>query len=378
MTFEQFKKSGDVLHAKLLEAQSVDTYWGWAREFMRGARLAGLGPGCQFTMATGPDGRPLADQALDQQVLGTYLHGLQGKPEALLFLEIEPEKQATNQNLAFLADAMSQGPGRRPAILDPRDLEIRGGQLFVRKKGQERQILKVVSRIVDFDLKAFIKARTAEKDLASIELFQRIYAVGDVFPDLSKHLAGFYLIDKSSLTEMSLLGQVSVAPKTEVITPAHLERYRRNPGLLKGLAIKPLHGMSAKGVYVRPTLQQVQDTTAQEQMLAQEIIWATPLQPNVCPEIGDPDVQAGICSEARLVLHAGSAAVPEHPHRARTIAGLSRSHFQSADPDRKIKDDPKGRGWYSNMGAILAVKAELGITTKDDAGIGMSPIYWLD
>jgi hypothetical protein len=30
------------------------------------------------------------------------------------------------------------------------------------------------------------------------------------------------------------------------------------------------------------------------------------------------------------------------------------------------------------MGAILAVKGELGIKERDDAGIGMAPIYWLD
>jgi len=30
------------------------------------------------------------------------------------------------------------------------------------------------------------------------------------------------------------------------------------------------------------------------------------------------------------------------------------------------------------MGAILAVKSEFGITTKNDAGLGMAPIYWID
>jgi hypothetical protein len=110
-------------------------------------------------------------------------------------------------------------------------------------------------------------------------------------------------------------------------------------------------------------------------MLVQETIWATPVLPCVTPEIADPDVQAGICSETRLVLQAGSPAVAHNPYGARVIAGLSRSHFQSRDPERKIKNDPKKRGWYSNMGSILAVKAELGIKDKNDAGIGMGPIY---
>jgi hypothetical protein len=70
--------------------------------------------------------------------------------------------------------------------------------------------------------------------------------------------------------------------------------------------------------------------------------------------------------------------VKHEPHRARMVASLTRNHFQSRDPGRKIKNDPKGRGWYSNMGAILAVKNELGIKERDDAGIGMGPIYWLD
>ena len=44
----------------------------------------------------------------------------------------------------------------------------------------------------------------------------------------------------------------------------------------------------------------------------------------------------------------------------------------------QIKNDAAGRGWFSNMGAILAVKAELGMTDKRDAGLGMAPVCWLD
>ncbi|MGD8339014.1 MAG: hypothetical protein PVJ29_18135, partial [Desulfobacterales bacterium] len=36
-TFEAFKTAGDHLHAKILEAQSVDTYYGWLRECIRSA-----------------------------------------------------------------------------------------------------------------------------------------------------------------------------------------------------------------------------------------------------------------------------------------------------------------------------------------------------
>ena len=270
---------------------------------------------------------------------------------------------------------MGGDPQRRPLILDPRDTELHGDKLYSTKKGQEREIKKVISRLVDPDLKAWIKAREDAGDTASIERLRKIFDTPALFPDLSKHLSDYYLIDKSSLTGISLLGEVGIAPKTEILGPDHLARYRKDPSLLKRVAIKPLHGMSAKGVIVSPTLAQAESTAAQEKMLVQETIWATPLLPSVTPDIQDADVQAGICSEARLVLQAGSPAVGHNPYGARIIAGLSRNHFQSRDPERKIKNDPRDRGWYSNMGAILAVKAELGIKDRNDAGIGMAPIY---
>jgi hypothetical protein len=378
MTFEQFKKSGDMLQAKILEAQSVDTYYGWVREYIKGARLAGLGEGCQFTWSTDASGRVLTDEELDREVLATLVHGYAREPESVMFLEVDPEIQPSAQNLVFMADLMSGGDRQhRPVIRDPRDLELRGDRLFVTKRGEEREIKKVISRIVDADLVAWIREREVEGYESAIELFRKIYAIPHLFKDLSKHLCGFYMIDKSSLIDMCLLGEVSIAPKTEILGEEHLAAYRKDPSLLKKTAIKPLHGMSAKGVVVSPTLAQVEQAIVVEKMLVQETIWATPVQPNVCPEIDDPDVQAGICSEARLVLQAGSPAVPHNPYKARLIAGLSRSHFQSRDPERKIKDDPRKRGWYSNMGSILAVKKELAITNKNDAGIGMAPIYVL-
>jgi hypothetical protein len=379
MTFDEFKKSGDMLYAKLLEAQSVDTYFGWAREFIRGARLAGLvAPRHQFVWCTDAVGRVLSDEAMDREVVATLNWGLESQPESIQFLEVDPETQPSGQNLKFMADAMSGGDARhRPVILDPRDVEFRGAKLHATKPGLEREIKKVISRLVDVDLRAWVKAREADGGTAVIERLRRIYDTPALFSDMSKHLCGFYLVDKSSLTEMSLLGDVGIAPKTELLSAAHVARYRTDAALLKRIAIKPLHGMSAKGVVVSPTLVQVEEALAQEAMLVQETIWATPVLPCVTPEIADPDVQAGICSETRLVLQAGSPAVPHNPYGARVIAGLSRSHFQSRDPERKIKNDPKQRGWYSNMGSILAVKAELGITNKNDAGIGMGPIYSL-
>ncbi len=378
MTFEEFKATDDILDARLLESQSVDTYWGWVREFVRGARLAGLDAGCTYTLARDAQGRPHSDASLDEEVLETFRWPQTADPESVLILELEPPKQATKQNLWFIADAMSRGDRKhRPAILDAADLEIRGGRLYGKVDGVERELKKVNSRIVDADLQSYIKRRRAEGLEAEVERLRQVYQLAHVWPDLSKHLMGFYLIDKSSLTGLSLLG-VPLAPRTELVTPQHVARWRRDPAELKKIAIKPLHGMSAKGVYVEPTMEQVEQTTAQEPMLVQEIIWATPLLPNVMPDVKDPDVQAGICSEARLVLQAGCPAVKHEPHRARMVAALTRNHFQSRDPGRKIKDDPRGRGWYSNMGAILAVKGELGITERDDAGIGMGPIYWLD
>lgn len=375
MTFEEFKKSDDVLYAKLLEAQSVDTYFGWAREFIHGARLAGLdAAGHQFVWCTDAAGTVLTDEAMAREVVATLNHGYE--PQSIQFLEVDPETQPSAQNLVFMANAMGGGdPARRPLILDPRDTEFCGDGLFATKKGVEREIKKVISRLVDVDLRAWIRAREAAGDTPSIERLRRIFDTPALFPDLSKHLSDFYLIDKSSLTGMSLLGEVGIAPKTEILGEEHLAAYRKDPSLLKRVAIKPLHGMSAKGVIVSPTLAQAEAAALQEPTLLQETIWATPIMPSVTPEIDDPDVRAGICSESRLVLQAGSPAVPHNPYGARVIAGLSRSHFQSRDPERKIKNDPRGRGWYSNMGSILAVKAELGIKDRNDAGIGMGPIY---
>ena len=55
---------------------------------------------------------------------------------------------------------------------------------------------------------------------------------------------------------------------------------------------------------------------------------------------------------------------------------VSRSHYNSSDPERTIRGDRSGRGWFSNIGAILAVKAELGLLHKRDAGLGHAPVCW--
>ena len=193
---------------------------------------------------------------------------------------------------------------------------------------------------------------------------QKIFSVPSLWPDLSKHLAGFYLIDKSSITELSRETPAAMAPKTWIITADDLESYRKDPDMLQQLAVKPLHGMSSKGVVVAPDLAAVETLCSQETVMAQELLRATPIMPNINPELTDPDATAGICSEIRLLLHAGSRAVPESQQRARCILALSRCHYTSGDPGRKIKNDPAGRGWFSNMGAILAVKGELGILNK--------------
>jgi hypothetical protein len=174
------------------------------------------------------------------------------------------------------------------------------------------------------------------------------------------------------------VGGVGTAPKTEIITENRLKSFREDPDQLKQLAVKPLHGMSSKGVFVSPDLAVVEKYCSEEPMLAQEMFWATPVMPNINTELKDPDTSAGFCSEARLVFHAGSAAVPDSPNAARCIIALSRTHYTSKDPARKIKDDAAGRGWFSNMGAILAVKNELGMTNKRAAGLGMAPICWID
>jgi hypothetical protein len=40
-------------------------------------------------------------------------------------------------------------------------------------------------------------------------------------------------------------------------------------------------------------------------------------------------------------------------------------NFSPPYPSQKIKNDAAGRGWFSNMGAILAVKTELGMTDHE-------------
>jgi hypothetical protein len=237
---------------------------------------------------------------------------------------------------------------------------------------------KVISRLVDADFKKYLKKMTAEGKPEVIECLRRIYATPALWPDLSKHIAGFYLIDKSSITKLCLLDGVGVAPNTQNITPDLLESFRSDPEQLKQLTVKPLHGMSSKGVFVSPDLAVVEKYCAEEPMLAQELFWATPVMPNINNELTDPDALAGFCSETRLVFHSGSPSVPDSPNQARCILALSRTHYTSADPKRIIKDDAAGRGWFSNMGAILAVKAELEMIDKRHAGLGMAPVCWLD
>ncbi len=377
MDFDEFKASGDHLYAKILEAQSVDTYYGWLRECIRSARSTGAFDKSVFTRVK-KNHRPLTDAELDAQVLATYIHGSENHRDRILFLEIDPWNQPSFQNLALLAKFMSPGdPSREPLILDPQNVFFEGAQLCYRWEGKTGTTEKVISRLVDADFQAYLKKMTAEGKPEVIECLRRIYATPALWPDLSKHIAGFYLIDKSSITNLCMLEEVGVAPQTQRITPGLLESFQKHPDRLKQLAVKPLHGMSSKGVFVSPDLAVVEKYCAEEPMLAQELFWATPVMPNINDELTDPDALAGFCSETRLVFHAGSPAVPDSPNAARCILALSRTHYTSKDPERKIKNDAAGRGWFSNMGAILAVKAELGLIDKREAGLGLAPICWL-
>jgi len=378
MDLDEFKASGDHLYAKILEAQSVDTYYGWLRECIRSARNTGAYEDSIFTRVK-IDDRPLTDAELDEQVLATYIHGSENHRDRILFLEIDPRNQPSYQNLALLANFMSQGdPAQEPLILDPQGLFFRGDQLCYRWEGKTGSTKKVISRLVDADFKTYLARMATEGKPEVIECLRRLYATPALWSDLSKHIAGFYLIDKSSITDLCMLEGVGVAPQTQRITPSLLESFRKDPELLKQLAVKPLHGMSSKGVFVSPDLDVVEKYCSEEPMLAQELFWASPVMPNINPELTDTDALAGFCSETRLVFHAGSPAVSDSPHAARCILALSRTHYASKDPARKIKNDAAGRGWFSNMGAILAVKKELGMTDKREAGLGMAPICWLD
>ena len=375
--YDAFKLSGDHLHAKILEAQSVDTYFGWLRACIQSARRTGVFKDAVFTMQYA-DNRPLTDAQLDAQVRATYLDGLNAPDDRLVFLEIDPENQPSGHNLELLCKFLAAGdPSHRALVLDPRNLFFEKDRLYYRYGKESGSIGKLISRIVDPDLRAFTAAMRAEGKSNIIDRLRKIYRMPSLWPDLSKHLAGYYLIDKSSIIALSTETTAAMAPKTWFIGADHLESYRQDPRPLRQLAIKPLHGMSSKGVAVAPDLETVERLCAQGTVMAQELLWATPVMPNINPELSDPDAAAGICSEIRLLLHAGSRAVPESMRRARCILALSRCHYTSGNPGRKIANDPAGRGWFSNMGAILAVKGELGILDKHAAGLGMGPVCWL-
>ena len=73
------------------------------------------------------DGRPFTDAELDEQVLSTYIYGLENHRDRILFLEIDPRNQPTFQNLLLLSKFMSQGdPAQEPLILDPQDVYFEG------------------------------------------------------------------------------------------------------------------------------------------------------------------------------------------------------------------------------------------------------------
>jgi hypothetical protein len=375
--FEAFNKSGDHLYAKILEAQSVDTYYGWLRECIQSARRTGVFRDAVFTMQRAGN-RPLTDAELDEQVRATYLDGLEVPGDKLVFLEIDPKNQPSAHNLELLCEFLAEGqPDHQVLAVDPRNLYFEKDRLYCRDGEKSGAVGKVISRIVDPDLRAYIEAMRAEDKADAVERLRNIYAVPSLWPDMSKHLAGYYLIDKSSIAELSRETPAAMAPKSWMVTAEGLAYYRKDPGLLRQLAVKPLHGMSSKGVVVAPDLAMVETMCSQETVMAQELLRATPVMPNINLELTDPDATAGICSEIRLLLHAGSRAAPDSLQRARCILALSRCHYTSGDPGRKLEDDPAGRGWFSNIGAILAVKGELGILNKPDAGLGMSPVCWL-
>ncbi len=376
--YDDFKISGDHLHAKILEAQSVDTYFGWLRECIQSARQTGVFNDAVFTMQS-VGNRPLSDAQLDAQVRATYHDGLEDAGDLLVFLEIDPANQPSAHNLELLRQFLAESDsGHRALVLDPRNLFFEKNRLHYRYGKASGPIGKLISRVVDPDLRAFTAAMWAEGKSDVIDRLRKIYAMPSLWSDLSKHLAGYYLIDKSSIAALSSETPAVMAPKTWFITADDLASYQKDPEALRQLAIKPLHGMSSKGVAVAPDLEALETLCSQGTVMAQELLWASPVVPNINRELSDPDATAGICSEIRLLMHAGSRAVPESMQRARCILALSRCHYTSADPGRKIANDPAGRGWFSNMGAILAVKGELGILNKPAAGLGMGPVCWLE
>jgi hypothetical protein len=136
ISFEEFKASGDHLYAKILEAQSVDTYYGWFRECIQTARKTGAYGDSVFTLVTAGD-RPFTDAELDEQVLATYIDGSEKHRNRILFLEIDPMNQPSFQNLLLLSKFMSKGdPPRSRLFLIPKRCISKGDQLCYRRKGK--------------------------------------------------------------------------------------------------------------------------------------------------------------------------------------------------------------------------------------------------
>ncbi len=144
-------------HAKILEAQSVDTYYRWFRECVQAARETGAYGWSVFTLITA-DGRPFTDAELDEQVLATYIQESENHRDRILFLEIDPRNQPSFQNLLLLSGFMNQGdPTQEPLILDPQDAYFECDQLHCRWEGKTEKIDKVISRVVDVDFQKFLK-----------------------------------------------------------------------------------------------------------------------------------------------------------------------------------------------------------------------------
>ena len=136
ISFDEFKGSGDHLYAKILEAQSVDTYYGWFRECIQAARTTGAYGDSVFTIVTAGD-RPFTDAELDEQVLATYIHGSENHRNRILFLEIDPRNQPSFQNLFLLSKFMSQGdPAQEPLILDPQEVYFEDDRLCYHWEGK--------------------------------------------------------------------------------------------------------------------------------------------------------------------------------------------------------------------------------------------------
>jgi hypothetical protein len=225
--------------------------------------------------------------------------------------------------------------------------------------------------------KSFSKRCNPKESLRSLRRFADICNTSPL-AGLVQAPCRFYLIDKSSLDKTVYAGGGWYCSENRAHHRKPAGIIAQGSGSVETVGCQTVARDEFKGVFVSPDLTVVEKYCAEEPMLAQEMFWATPVMPNINAELTDPDALAGFCSETRIGISCGFTGRTRFTQSSQVhhSAQPHPLHKQRSGPENQI--DAAGRGWFSNMGAILAVKNELGMTDKREAGLGMAPICWLD